>query len=141
MVSRRYLLAAPWAAVAYAQTQDDAAPRRVILDASRALQAGNAARFLGYFDERQFPDFSALRRNVTALLEARTVASSVDIVSIGNSSGDRKMRVDWLLQLTPIAGPGEIETRRQMVELTLSQQSPGKWRIASLAPIELFRVL
>jgi hypothetical protein len=113
----------------------------VILDASRALQAGNAARFLGYFDKRQFAEFGELRRSVSALLEARTVASSVDVVSITDSSNGKAAQVDWILQLTPLTGPGEVETRRQMVALTLTQQSPGDWRIASLAPVEFFRVL
>jgi hypothetical protein len=112
----------------------------MILDASRALQAGNAARFMGYFDERQFGGFSHLRRVVAALLEARTVASSVDVVSIAETSGDRIAKVDWILQLTPIGGPGEVETRRRTVELTLAQSS-GAWRILSFDPVEFFRVL
>ena len=140
MVSRRYLFASAWVAVASAQEQDEAAPRRVILDVSRALQAGNAARFLGYFDERQFEGFSDLRRSVSALLETRRTASSVDIISITDSSGDKTIKVDWILQLTPIVGPGDIETRREMVELTLSQSS-GAWRIASFDPVEFLRVL
>jgi len=141
MFSRRLLLATALGASSSAWTQEDDAPRRVILDASRALQAGNAARFLGYFDKRRFEVFSDLRRRVSALLEARTVASSVDVVSITEASGDRMAKVDWILQLTPIGGPGEVETRRQTVELTLSQESPGAWRIASFAPVDFFRVL
>lgn len=113
----------------------------MILDASRALQAGNAARFLGYFDKRRFEGFSELQRTVTALLEARTVASSVDVVSISDGPDGKSAQADWLLQLTPIAGPGAVETRRQKVELTLSQQSSGGWRIASFAPVEFLRVL
>lgn len=141
MVSRRYLFASAWVAVTTARAQDEATPRRVILDASRALQGGNAARFMGYFDERQFTGFSDLRRSVSALLETRRAASSVDIVSITDSSGDKKIKVDWILQLTPIAGPGEIETRREMIELTLSQQLSGAWRIASFDPVKFLRVL
>jgi len=139
--SRRHLLVSAWVAAASAQAQDDAGPRRVILDASRALQAGNAARFLGYFDRRRFGGFSDLARRVSALLDARTVASSVDVLSIADGPGDRAAEADWLLQLTPIGGPGEVETRRQTIELTLSQHSSGEWRIASLAPVEFFRIL
>ncbi len=141
MLSRRHLLASAWVAVASAQAQDDEAPRRVILDASRALQAGNAARFMGYFDKRRFKGLSDLRRSVSALLETRTAGSSVDVVSIEDASGDRFVKVDWILQLTPIAGPGEVETRRRTVELTLSQQSTGAWRIVSFDPVEFLRVL
>jgi len=94
-----------------------------------------------YFDKRQFGDFSDLRRSVSALLETRTAASSVDILSNTESSGGRTIKVDWILQLTPIVGPGEIETRRQMVQLTLTQQSSGAWRIMAFDPVEFLRVL
>ena len=141
MVSRRYLLVSACLAAASAQAQEDEAPRRVILDASRALQAGNAARFMGYFDERKFGAFAELRRTVTALLEARTAASSVAVTSIADSSDYKAIRVDWILQLTPIAGPGEIETRRRMIELTLAEQSPGVWRIVNFVPTDFLRVL
>lgn len=140
MCSRRQLLAAALGASSSALAQGDEA-RRLILDASRALQAGNAARFLGYFDKRRFGGSSELRRTVSALLAARTVASSVDVVSVTEGPGDRVAQVDWILQLTPIAGPGEIETRRRTVELTLAQQSSGSWRITSFDPVEFFRVL
>ena len=36
---------------------------------------------------------------------------------------------------------GEHETRRQTVELTLTQQASGDWRIASFEPVAFFRVL
>lgn len=113
----------------------------MILDASRALQAGNAARFLGYFDEQGWDGFPELRRSVIALLAARTVASSVDVVNITDGTGGKAAKVDWLLRLTPLGGPGDVETRRQTVELKLVEESAGSWRIASFAPIELFRVL
>jgi len=124
-----------------AMAQQDEGPRRLLLDASRALQAGNAVRFMGYFDKRSFQGFSDLQRRVSALLEARTVASSIDVVSIADGAEGKVAQVDWLLQLTPINGPGEIETRRQTVAVALSQQSSGEWRISSFAPVEFLRVL
>lgn len=96
---------------------------------------------MGYFDERQYRGSSELRRSVSALLGTRTVASSVDVISMSDTPDGRAAQVDWLLQLTPLAGPGEVETRRQKVDLTLAQQSPGAWRITSFTPVEFFRVL
>ena len=141
MPSRRQLLVAVLGAASSALAQDNEAPRRVILDASRALQAGNPDRFMSYFDKRLFGGSSELRRTVSALLATRTVASSVDLVSVVDTSNGKAAQVDWLLQLTPLAGSGELETRRQQVELTLAQQSPDEWRITSFEPIEFFRVL
>jgi hypothetical protein len=141
VLSRRQLLAAAVGSAVTAPAQQDDGPRRVILDASRALQAGNAARFMGYFDEERFQASSELRRSVSALLETRTVASSVDVVSMADAPDGKTAQVDWLLQLTPLAGPGLVETRRQTLDLTLEQQARGAWRITSLAPIEFFTVL
>ena len=141
MLSRRCLLAAALGGLSTAQAQEDDRPRRLLLDASRALQAGNAVRFMGYFDKRSFEGFSDLQRRVSALLEARTVASSIDVVSMADGADGKVAQVDWLLQLTPINGPGEAETRRQTVELTLSRHSSGEWRISSFAPVEFLRVL
>lgn len=141
MFSRRHWFAAILGPASAALAQEDEAPRRVILDASRALQAGNPDRFMGYFDERQYRGSSELRRSVSALLGTRTVASSVDVISMSDTPDGRAAQVDWLLQLTPLAGPGEVETRRQKVDLTLAQQSPGAWRITSFTPVEFFRVL
>lgn len=141
MISRRQLLVAALVAAASAAAQEDEAPRRLILDASRALQAGNPDRFMDYFDDRLLRGSSDLRRSVSALLETRTVASSVDVVSITDTPSGKAAQVDWLLQLTPLAGPGEVETRRQKVELTLARQPSGAWLITSFEPVELFRVL
>ena len=141
MWTRRHLLAGALGASSAAWAQEDDAARRVILDASRALQAGNAARFTGYFDKRRFAGLADLRRNVTALLEVRTAASSVDVISIADASGAKAAQVDWILQLTPISGPGKVETRRRTIELTLVQQSSGGWRIASFEPMEFFWIL
>ena len=99
-----------------AQQEQDAA-RRLVLDASRALQAGNAARFLGYFDIDATPGFVRLRRNVLDLLEIKTVASSVDIVKADLAGGVTVLDVDWLLQLTPIRELGSVEHRRQTVRV------------------------
>jgi len=141
VLSRRHLLAATLGVPSLAWAQEDGAPRRVILDASRALQAGNADRFIGYFDKRRFGGLTALRRAVTALLQNRTVASSVDVVSLTDAANGKVAQVDWILQFTPIAGPGQEETRRETVELRLSQDPSSAWRIASFDPVEFFRVL
>lgn len=141
MWTRRHLLAGALGASSAAWAQEEDAARRVILDASRALQAGNADRFAGYFDKQRFQGLSDLRRRVNALLEARTVASSVDVLSLADASDAKAAKVDWILRLTPIAGPGEVETRRRTVELTLAQQSSGEWRIASFEPMDFFRIL
>lgn len=139
--TRRSLLLLGAAAAGSAFAQQDEGPRRLILDASRALQAGNAARFLSYFDKTKFTEFPALRRTVTALTQARTIASSVDILSLAANDAIWNAEVDWLLQLTPISGAGSLERRQETATLTIAKNSKDHWLIASFSPIELFRVL
>ena len=62
------LLLGGWVTAA-AQQRDpetEAAVRR-LMDASRALQAGNAALFLSFFDRKRVADFGRLREWIRAL--------------------------------------------------------------------------
>lgn len=140
-LSRRHLLLLGTLALKPAAAQDSTGPRRLLLDASRALQGGNAARFIGYFDKQHYAERPALRRTITALLEARTVASSIDIISLVEYEGGWRAEIDWLLQLSPIAGAGPIETRQQTVTAQLGEDSKGRWRIVGFDYGGLFRVL
>jgi hypothetical protein len=112
---------------------------RVLRDASRALQAGNAALFLGHFEGRQFPDYARLESHVVALTQQADIASSVEIISIEAEDNTHLVAVDWLLQLTPAGGFGPATRRREKIALRFS--GGGKVKIISLAPIEFFRPL
>ena len=132
-----------WAALlalalpAGAQQQAEAA-RRLVLDASRALQAGNAALFLGYFDKRETPQFARLRENVTTLVATKDVASSVEVEVSGAEGGVTQLDANWLLQLTPSEGLGQAEQRHGVVRVQVRLQ--GKPKIILLEPVDFFRL-
>jgi hypothetical protein len=126
------ILAAPLAA----QSEERPA-RRLVLDASRALQAGNAARFLGYFDKDAMPELEELRNDVLALVDLRTIASSVRVEKTAVEDGVATMTVDWLLQLTPSGEVGAVERRRDVIEVRVRLGDEPK--IVSLTPAKLFR--
>ena len=126
------LLAAPVAA------QEEAkAARRLVLDASRALQAGNAARFLSYFDKRDTPQFEQLRDHLLNLTATKVVASSVEIKEAVADDSEIRLTVDWLLQLSPLRELGAVEQRRQPVQVKV--RTGGKPKIVFLDPVDLFR--
>ena len=126
-------------AAAPLRAQDEAAAvSLVVLDASRALQANNAALFLSKFDGRSMPRFDDLRVRVLALTAQRTIASSVEIGPLREADGGPAVTVDWLLQLTPLFEPGPVETRREKLSLRFVKRK-GKWRIAALEPADFFR--
>ena len=130
------LMASPTAA--RSQVSDPAIGiKRLLLDASRSLQAANAALFMGHFDRASFDGYPALREDIAALTAHRRIASSV---SVGVPEGGPEQwtaSVDWLLELTPKLDPGPVERRRQT--LRVSARKRGKrWRIVGLAPVGFF---
>jgi hypothetical protein len=129
-------------APAAAQAPDEASPQqsvsRMLLDASRALQAGNAARFLGYFNRSGFGGYPDLEGNVVALTRQAEIASSIDITSAKQEEGAYHVTIDWVLQLTPSGGIGRLEERRAAVTVEVSV-SGVKPEIDGLAPVDFFR--
>lgn len=108
-----------------------------MLDASAALDAGNAARFLARFDKRRFDAYRTLERQVVALLARWRVGSSVEIPPFDGSGDEVELTVDWLLQLTPRSGVGRLERRRENVRVRV--RVADEPRIVALEPLELFR--
>lgn len=113
--------------------------RRMVQDASRALQAGNAASFLRLFDRKQFAGYPSLESHVVALTTQSDVASSIQIVEIVPVQDGYRLRVDWLLELSVQETPGPLETRREVLEISVGEEAKGRWKITSLRPVEFFR--
>ena len=107
---------------------------RSLMDASRALQAGNAALFLSFFNRKRVADFSRLREWVRALAEQRDVASSIDVVSEDLDGKTVKLQVDWILQITPNRQPGAVETRQESIAVEMEGAE-----IVGVSSIDLFR--
>jgi hypothetical protein len=112
--------------------------RRELLDASRALQAGNATSFLARFDRSEFLDYARLSSYVAALTEQSEIASSIDVTEIAPGEDGYQLRVDWLLQLTLTSSPGPIESRQQSVTMQIARRGK-KWKITRLEPVDFFR--
>lgn len=111
---------------------------RMIRDVSRALQAGNTARFLGYFDADEFTGFAELRKNTVALTAQRQIASSIEIDKVERIESGFQVRVNWLLQLSYTGDPGPVETRQEFVTCAVEKLS-GSWKLVDLDPVSFFR--
>ena len=111
--------------------------RQVILDASRALQAGNAPLFLSAFDRRAVPDFERLREQVTALAAQRRIASSVESGTPEGCPDECTVRVNWLLDLTPKVDPGPVERRSETLALGMRRRG-NRWQIVRVEPSNFF---
>jgi hypothetical protein len=137
------LCAAPISQLCAQQTPPDnpeaRSLRRLVQDASRALQAGNAASFLRWFDRGRFPAYAALESHVVTLTTQSDIASSIQIFEIEPAENGYRLRVDWLLQLSVKETPGPLETRRAALALAARETQKGKWVITNLDRVEFFR--
>jgi hypothetical protein len=138
------VLCAATAAPLHAQQipQDTPEARSIRLlahDLSRALQAGNAASFLHWFDRKQFAQYAVLESHVVALTTQSDVASSIQIVEIERQPDGDRLSIDWLLELSVKETPGPLETRRKMVAISAREDGKGKWKITNLEPAEFFQ--
>jgi len=111
---------------------------RTVQDASRALQARNAARFLGYFDRERFSGYSEIESSVVALTRQADIASSIAVSGWEQQGEEYLGTVDWILQLTLISAPGEVQIRRETIRFRMAT-SRGRWKIVQLAPVSFFR--
>lgn len=111
---------------------------RMLHDASRALQAGNAASFLSHFDRERFAGYTRLETDVVALTRQNQVASSIEIIEIKPDGEAYAVQVDWVLQLSLLSAPGPIESRQEQVTLRAAQVKK-RWKIVQLEPIGFFR--
>ena len=123
-------VAAPAAIALPADPADEA--WRLLVDAASALSQGDAVYFLSLCDSAS-PDYPSLRSNVTALLEAAEVQSSIDPVSNEGDDRRRTLEVDWLLRIRPRGLAGRAIERRRRVKCVLEKRG-RKWRIVSLDP-------
>ena len=116
------------------------AATRVLKDASRALQARNAARFLSYFDRKRSADYPEIESSVVALTRQADIASSIEVSAFTQEAGEYLATADWILQLTLIGAPGQVTTRRQNIHLRVAK-SKGRWKIIDLDPVDFLRPL
>lgn len=110
----------------------------MLRDASRALQARNAALFLNHFDHERFEAYPQLEANVVVLTEQRDLASSIRIEEMVEEGDSFRGRIDWLLQISPLGRAGSVETRRSMIDVRVAR-SGAKWRIVAFAPVDFLR--
>ncbi len=113
--------------------------RLLVQDVSRALQAGNAASFLHWFDRERFAQYPALESHVVALTTQSDVASSIQFLEIERVQDGYRLRVDWLLQVSLKETPAPLEARHQVIQIEAREQGKGKWRISGLEPVDFFR--
>lgn len=99
-----------------------------------ALANSDPEQFLSAFNPAM-PGFEDLRQNVTGLLLAYDVHSSIELVDESGDSTAQTVQLDWFLELVDKQNAG-VTRRREQVRCQLVRNK--KWRITSLQPLSLF---
>jgi len=108
----------------------------VLSDLASALSEGNAIAFLKPFD-RKMPGFETLERDVTALLNANTVQSSIQIEAEQGDSATQTVELDWQLLIVEQQNSASSFQRKERVRVKFAKQGKN-WRITSLEPLVFF---
>lgn len=99
-----------------------------------ALSNSDPEQFLQAFNPGM-PGFEDLRQNVTALLLAYDVHSSIELANESGDSTAQTVQLDWFLELVDKQNAG-VTRRREQVRCQLVKNK--KWRITSFEPLSLF---
>jgi hypothetical protein len=112
---------------------------RTLQDASRALQATNAASFLSYFDGKSFSEYARLEEHVVALTSQSEIGSSIQMVGFEAEGEVFHVEVDWVLQITPRSRFGKVQSRRRLIALDMQRNTKNEWKVTRLDPVDFFR--
>jgi hypothetical protein len=101
-----------------------------------ALSDTNVPEFMNAFD-KDMPGYGKLKNDVTALMTQADISTSAEPIKDEGGDAERKMDLDWYLQVRSLYPNGPIVTRREIIHAELRKQ--GKhWKIVSLQPMEFF---
>jgi len=131
---RRLLLFLPMATCLAADASGEV--WELLSHAASALSERNAQAFLAAFDPAM-PGYEKLRSDISALLSAAEVQSTIDLESDEGDEANRAVELDWLLRIRPEQEATSSIRRQQRVKCRF--RKTGKtWRIVAFEPLELF---
>ncbi len=115
---------------------------RIQRDLQFALEGGSAEGVLSLIDSAKFRGYSSFQDTVERLLREDTVRAYFRQVSGSSSAeeGRARSRVDAEMQLARKDAAGQMERRRQQLELEFERTRRG-WRITNIGPRKFFEPL
>jgi len=131
---RRLLLFLAMAACLAADASDEVWD--LLSQAASALSERNPQAFLAAFDPAM-PGYEKLRTEVSALVSAAEVQSSIDLESDEGDAANRAVELDWLLRIRPEQEATSSIRRQQRVKCRF-RKTGKKWRIVAFEPLEFF---
>ena len=81
--------------------------------------------------------YPEIEQKLEALTEQADISCAIDVVTDQETGGVHKLDLDWLMQLKPQSDGGQLEQRRERVQVEM-RHIKGVWKVTSLTPITIF---
>lgn len=123
-----------FSAPAFADTHADIVDRVAAI--ASALSDDNPAGFMAVFD-KEMPDYDLLQSEVAALVDQSEIESDVETLKDEGDDRQRKVDLDWFLELRGRGPDRPLVHRRQVLHCEFRKEGK-KWRIVALSPVTFF---
>ena len=99
-----------------------------------AVVRGNVSKFMAEFS-KDMPDYDTVKNNVTALVNAGEISSSIQPLTEEAAGETYEIDLDWLLEIRSLEEDGPLVRRREVVHLELRKEKKH-WKIVALKPLD-----
>ena len=100
-----------------------------------ALSQNDPDGALEFFDPK-LPSYAEIEQKVEALTAQDDISCAIDVVTDTGMEGMHRLDLDWFMQLKSQGGSGQVERRRERVQVEM-RQIKGVWKITSISPISI----
>ena len=125
------------ASLAHGAERDPAADAwDVVATMAAALAEPNEYAFMKPVS-KSLEEYGMLERQVRTLVQTNDIVSAISPVTNEGDDKERRLEVDWYVEIKPQASNQTMTQRHQNVKLTLVKNGK-RWMITSLTPITFF---
>ncbi|MDP9052907.1 MAG: hypothetical protein M3N93_01180 [Acidobacteriota bacterium] len=122
--------------VVFAMLAADHTPFVSLARIATALSANDSGGALEGFDS-QMKSYPEIEQKLAALTEQADISCAIDVVTDVEADGAHKLDLDWYMQLQPQSDGGQLERRRERVQVEM-RETKGVWKITSISPLSIF---
>jgi len=134
-----FVLSAVVSVLAIGMLAAEQTPLASIARIATSLSEGDSDGTLEFFDSHM-KSYPEIEQKVVALTEQADISCAIDVVSDTETDGVHKLDLDWFMELKAQADNGQLERRRERVQVEM-KLAKGGWKITSLTPISIFAPL
>jgi len=131
----RFVAPAVVAAGCFSAFAAEKTPFDSIAALAAALSQSDPDAALDFFYSKM-ATFAEIEQKVEALTAQDDISCAIDVVTDTPADGVHKLDLDWFMQLKSQGDSGQLERRRERVQVEM-RQFKGVWKITSISPISI----